>query len=155
MLSYLIRRHAPISDTSKVSAALIILRILSQILLNDMVLQLLTPVDIFSLWTEHLTMGLLHVKFLFSTRISYRGVLYFATDCPCSVWCLGLTTCLLVVNSFTGKLVLKSSWSLNLTKKNNISHYICFCLYIYASWYINTLFSFDLFSRFHLNFHFR
>ena len=23
-------------------------------------------------------------------------VIYFATDCPCGVWCRGLTTCMLV-----------------------------------------------------------
>ena len=27
------------------------------------------------------------------TRIFYRGVPGFATDCPCGVWCRGLTTC--------------------------------------------------------------
>ena len=35
----------------------------------------------------------------------YRGVPGFATDCPCGVWCRGLTTCLLHV----GQLVLNGS----------------------------------------------
>ena len=30
--------------------------------------------------------------FTFPTRIFYRGVPGFATDCPCGVWCRGLTT---------------------------------------------------------------
>ena len=46
---------------------------------------------------EHVTFGLLYVMFTFHTRISYRGVPGFATDCPCGVWCRGLTTRLLYV----------------------------------------------------------
>ena len=34
-----------------------------------------------------------YVMFTFPTRIFYRGVPGFATDCPCGVWCRGLTTC--------------------------------------------------------------
>ena len=51
---------------------------------------------------EHVTFGLLYVMFTFPTRIFYRGVPGFATDCPCSVWCLGLTTCLLYVGPLFG-----------------------------------------------------
>ena len=40
--------------------------------------------------------GLLYVMFTFPTRIVYRGVPDFATDCPCGVWCRGSTTCMLV-----------------------------------------------------------
>ena len=36
------------------------------------------------------TFALLCVMFRFFTRIFYRGVPGFATDCPCSVWCHGL-----------------------------------------------------------------
>ena len=46
-------------------------------------------------WTEHVTIGLLCVTFILSIRIFYRRVPGFVTDCLCSVWCRGLTTCLL------------------------------------------------------------
>ena len=48
-------------------------------------------------WIAHVSFGLLYVVFTFPTRIFYRVVPGFATDCPCSVWCCGLTTCLLYV----------------------------------------------------------
>ena len=48
-------------------------------------------------WIEHAIFGLFYVRFTFSTKISHRGVLGFATDCPCGVWCHGLTTRLLYV----------------------------------------------------------
>ena len=35
----------------------------------------------------------------YSTWIFCRGVSGFATDCPCGVWCRGLTTCLLHVET--------------------------------------------------------
>ena len=41
--------------------------------------------------------GLLCVIFKFPSRIFCRRVPGFATDCPCGVWCRGLTTCLLYV----------------------------------------------------------
>ena len=43
-------------------------------------------------WIERLTIGLYYVRLISSTRISYRAVPGFATDCPCGVWCRGLTT---------------------------------------------------------------
>ena len=55
---------------------------------------ILLPLDIpFEYWIEHITFRLLCVMFRFSTRIFYRGVPGFETDCPCGVWCRGLTTC--------------------------------------------------------------
>ena len=54
------------------------------------------PLDnILEYCVEHVTIGLLYVKFIFSTRILYRGILGFATVCSCGVWHRGLTTCLL------------------------------------------------------------
>ena len=41
--------------------------------------------------------GPLYVTSSYSTWIFCRGVSGFATDCPCDVWCRGLTTCLLHV----------------------------------------------------------
>ena len=56
------------------------------------------PLDIPSEYRpEHVTFGLLCVRFKFPSRIFCRRVPGFATDCPCGVWCRGLTTCLLYV----------------------------------------------------------
>ena len=38
-------------------------------------------------WIEHVTIGLLYVKFIVSTRILYKGVPGLATDCLCGVVC--------------------------------------------------------------------
>ena len=54
-------------------------------------------------WTFRLNIGLntspsdSFVSFKFPSRIFCRRVPGFATDCPCGVWCRGLTTCLLYV----------------------------------------------------------
>ena len=54
---------------------------------------------------EHVTFGDLNVMFTFLTRIFYRGVPGFATDCPGGVWWRGLTTCLMYVAPLFGNLV--------------------------------------------------
>ena len=41
----------------------------------------------------------LYVTSRYSTRIFYKGVSGFATDCPRFVWCRGLSTCLLYVRT--------------------------------------------------------
>ena len=46
---------------------------------------------------QHGAIGPLYVTSSYSTWIFCRGVSGFATDCPCDVWCRGLTTCLLHV----------------------------------------------------------
>ena len=46
---------------------------------------------------QHGANGPLYVTSNYSTWIFCRGVSGFATDCPCGVWCRGLTTCLLHV----------------------------------------------------------
>ena len=43
------------------------------------------------------SIGPLYVTSCYSTWIFCRGVSGFATDCPCDVWCRGLTICLLHV----------------------------------------------------------
>ena len=64
------------------------------------------PLDILlENWIEHVTFGLLYVMFTFPTRTFYRGVQGFASDCPCGVWCRGLTTCLLYVGPLFENLV--------------------------------------------------
>ena len=64
------------------------------------------PLDILlEYWIEHVAFGLVYVMFTFPTRIFYRGVPGFATDCPCGVWCCGLTTCLQYVGPLFGNQV--------------------------------------------------
>ena len=64
------------------------------------------PLDILlEYWIEHVSSGLLYVMFTIPTRIFYREVPGFATDCPCGVWCRGLTTCPLYVGPLFGNLV--------------------------------------------------
>ena len=58
-------------------------------------------------WIEHVTFGLLYVMFTFPARIFYRGVPSFAIDCPCGVWCRGLTTCLLYIGPLFANLCLR------------------------------------------------
>ena len=87
------------------------------------------------------TIGLLYVTFIYSTRIFYRGVSGFATDCPCGVWCRGLTTCLLYVGPLFGYLLLNNSWAVGLTCWIVNSHYfflyfdIYNCICLYTSYY--------------------
>ena len=57
----------------------------------------------------------LYVTSSYSTWIFCRGVSGFATDCPCGVWCRGLTTCLLHVGPPFGNRILKNSWVVDLT----------------------------------------
>ena len=40
---------------------------------------------------QHGAIGPIYVTSRYSTRIFCRGVSRFATDCPCGVWCRGLT----------------------------------------------------------------
>ena len=46
---------------------------------------------------QHGVIGLLYVTSSYSIWIFCRGVSGYAIDCPCDVWCRGLTTCLLHV----------------------------------------------------------
>ena len=59
--------------------------------------------------------GPLYVTSSYSTWIFCRGVSGFATDCPCGVWCRGLTTCLLHVGPPFGNRFLNNSWAVDLT----------------------------------------
>ena len=56
-------------------------------------------------WIKHVTFGLFSHVYI-NTRIFYRGVPGFAIDCPCSVWCCALTTCLLYVGPIFRNLLL-------------------------------------------------
>ena len=48
-------------------------------------------------------------------QIFCRGVSGFATDCPCDVWCRGLTTCLLHVDPPFGNRFLNTIGAVGLT----------------------------------------
>ena len=58
---------------------------------------------------QHGANGPLYVISSYSTWIFCRWVSGFATDCPCSVWCRGLATCLLHVGPSFGNRILNNS----------------------------------------------
>ena len=64
---------------------------------------------------QHGAIGPFYVTSSYSTWIFCRGVSGFATDCPCDVWCRGLTTCLLQVGPPFGNRCLNTSWAVGLT----------------------------------------
>ena len=64
---------------------------------------------------QHGANGPLYVTSSHSTWIFCRGVSGFATDCPCDVWCRGLTTCLLHVGPPFGNRILNNIWAVGLT----------------------------------------
>ena len=88
------------------------------------------------------TIGLLYVTSIYWTIIFYRGVSGFATDCPCGVWCRGLTTCLLYVGPLFGYLLLNNSWAVGLTCWIVNSHYFFLYFDIYNCICLNTSYYF-------------
>ena len=67
----------------------------------------------------------------------------FATDCPCDVWCRGLTTCVLHVGPPFGNRFLNTSWAVGLTYWKAYLHFFVFWhVQSYMSWYIMSLFAF-------------
>ena len=64
---------------------------------------------------QHGANGPLYVTSNYWTWIFCRGVSGFATDCPCGVWCRGLTTCLLHVGPPFENRILNNSWAVGLT----------------------------------------
>ena len=75
----------------------------------------LPPDLLYEYRTWHGIIGPLYVTFSYLTRIFYRKVSGFATDCPCGVWYRGLTTCLLYVGPLFGNWLLNNSWAVGLT----------------------------------------
>ena len=67
-------------------------------------------------WTFSKNIGFrtLYVTSSYSTRIFYRRVSDFATDCPCCVWCRRLTTCLLYVGPHFRNRLLSNNCALGL-----------------------------------------
>ena len=74
--------------------------------------------------------GPLYVTSSYSTWIFCRGVSGFATDCPCDVWCRGLTTRLLLVDLLE---FLNTRWAVGLTYW---IVYLFFCILTYAIIYV-------------------
>ena len=71
------------------------------------------------------------------------GVSGFATDCPCSVWCHGLTTCLLHVGPHFGNRLLNNSWAVGLTQWIVYLNFFFFWnMQLYMFWYIIIIFGF-------------
>ena len=88
---------------------------------------------------QHGAIGL-YVTSSYSTWIFCRGVSGFATDCPCDVWCRGLTTCLLHVGPPFGNRFLNTCWAVGLTYW--IVYLRCFVFWhmqLYMSSYIISL----------------
>ena len=79
----------------------------------------------------------------------YSGVPGFATDCPCGVWCRGLSTCFLSVGPLFGNLVWNDSGYVSFTEwKTTVSLFsTTYHIYLNDSQHDNTFFSFTLFSR--------
>ena len=100
---------------------------------------------------QHDAIGPLYVTSSYSIWIFCRGVSgFFATDCPCDVWCRGLTTCLLHVGPLFGNRFLNTSWAVGLTcwivylhffyiLTNVLIHHIIFWRYLY---FLNILYLF-------------
>ena len=66
-------------------------------------------------WIQRGAIGPLYVTSNYPTWMFCRGVSGFATDCPCDVWCRGLTTCLLHVGPPFGNRFLNTNWAVGLT----------------------------------------
>ena len=89
---------------------------------------------------QHGVIGPLYVTSNYSTGILCRGVSGFATECPCGVWCRGLTTCLLHVGPPFGNRFLNNSWAVGLTKWIVYLHFdICNHIYLDTSYHFSAL----------------
>ena len=92
---------------------------------------------------QHGANGPLDVTSSYSTWIFCRGVSGLATDCPCRVWCRGLTTCLLHIGPPFGNRILNNSWAVGLTKWTmNLIFFVFWHMQLYMSWYIRSFFGF-------------
>ena len=83
---------------------------------------------------QHGAIGPLYVTSSYSTWIFCMGVSGFVTDCPCEVWCRGLTTCLLHVGPPFGNRFLNTSLAVGLTYWVVYLHF--FCILKYAIIYV-------------------
>ena len=110
---------------------------------------------------QHGAIGPLYVTSSYSIWIFSMEVSGFATDCPCNVWCRGLTTCPLHVGPPFGNRCLNTSWAVGLTywivylhffilsyvAISVLIHDIIFWLYLY---FFNILIFFQVLLYYHL-----
>ena len=75
---------------------------------------------------QHGAIGPPYVISSYSTWIFCRAVSGFATDCPCDVWCRGLTICLLHVGPSFGNRFLNTSRAVGLTYGIVYLHFLYF-----------------------------
>ena len=102
---------------------------------------------------QHGAIGPLYVTCSYSSWIFGRGVSGFATDCPCDVWCRGLTTCLLHVGPPFGNRVLNTSWAVCSTYWIVYLHFFVFWhMQLYMSWYIISFLALSLLLKYSLFF---
>ena len=102
---------------------------------------------------QHGAIGPLYVTSSYSIWIFCRGVSGFATDCPCEVWCRGLTTCLLHVGPPFGNRFLNISWAVGLTYWVVYLHlYVFGHIQLYISWYIISFLALSLLLKYSLFF---
>ena len=89
---------------------------------------------------QHGANGPLYVTPSYSTWICCRGVSGFATDCPCGVWCRGLTTCLLHVGPPFGNRILKQQLGCRFDIMDNESYFflVFWHMQLYMSWCIRS-----------------
>ena len=100
---------------------------------NPSPLRMFLSLDLLSEYRiEYGAIGPLYVTSNYSTWIFCRGVSGFATDCPCYVWCRGLTTCLLHVGPPFVNRLLNTSCAVGLTYWIVYLHFSYFgkCKYI-------------------------
>ena len=83
---------------------------------------------------QHGAIGPLYVTSSYSIWTFRRGVSGFATDCPCDVWCRGLTTCLLHVGPPFGNRFFKHQLGCRFDILDSISSF--FSILIYAFIYV-------------------
>ena len=103
------------------------------------------PLDLLSEYRiQHGAIRPLYVMSSYSTWIFCMGVSGFATDCPCSVWCHGLTTCLLHVGPHFGNRLLNNSSAVGLTQWIVYLNFffVFWNMQLYMSWYIIIIFGF-------------
>ena len=91
---------------------------------------------------HHGAIGPLDVTSSYLTWIFCRGVSDFATDCPCDVWCRGLTTCLLHVGPPFGNRILNTSLDVGLTYWIVYLHFffVFWHMQLFMSWYTISFF---------------
>ena len=108
-------------------------RITSPILYNPSPPRMFLSLDLLLEYRiQHGAIGPLYVTSSYSTWIFCRGVSGFATNCPCDVWCRGLTTCLLHVGPPFGNRFLNTTWAVGLT------YWIVYLHFLYATIYVLT-----------------